>query len=281
MTQAHEVGIKEARSVMELVRRRFGDDFSDFSLTIFVRRLGVALEKLGLPSVDALHDMLQHGPREDYDRFLWAVLPNTTELFRDPSFWRYLRDTVLPSLASREGTSFTIWQAALDSGEELFSLLILLEELGYDECTVYSSYMGAKMLQQSSTGFMPVRTTDVDSANFTRCQLHGQFSDYVEERKGHRVFVGKLLPRVQYVQQRPVFSLPPKQEASLVLCRNQLLYFNATLCYRNLEVLAKSLRAGGYLALGVQERLANLQNCSTFTAFNERESIYRRVRSGS
>lgn len=281
MTQAHEVGIKEARSVMELVRRRFGDDFSDFSLTIFVRRLGVALEKLGLPNVDALYDMLQHGPREDYDRFLWAVLPNTTELFRDPSFWRYLRDTVLPSLASREGARFTIWQAALDSGEELFSLLILLEELGYDECTVYSSYMGTKMLQQSSTGFMPVRATDVDSANFTRCQLHGQFSDYVEERNGHRVFVGKLLPRVQYVQQRPVFSLPPKQEASLVLCRNQLLYFNATLCYRNLEVLAKSLRAGGYLALGVQERLANLQNCSTFTAFNERESIYRRVRSGS
>lgn len=281
MTQAHEVGIKEARSVMELVRRRFGDDFSDFSLTIFVRRLGVALEKLGLPSVDALCDMLEHGPREDYDRFLWAVLPNTTELFRDPSFWRYLRDTVLPSLASREGTSFTIWQAALDSGEELFSLLILLEELGYDECTVYSSYMGARMLQQSSTGFMPVRATDVDSANFTRCQLRGQFSDYVAERNGHRVFVGKLLPRVQYVQQRPVFSLPPKQGASLVLCRNQLLYFNATLCYRDLEVLAKSLRAGGYLALGVQERLANLQNCSTFTAFNERESIYRRVRSGS
>lgn len=277
MTLVREVGIKEAREVMGLIRVRYGDDFSDFSLTIFVRRLGDSLEKLGLPSVKALREMLERGTREDYDRFLWAVLPNTTELFRDPSFWRYLRDSVLPSIAAREGTSFTIWQAALDSGEELFSLLILLEELGYSDCTVYSSYLGARMLRQSSSGYLPVHATDIDAANFQRCQLNGQFGDYVEERGGHRVFVSELLTGVRYVKQGPVFSPLPEQGVSLVLCRNQLLYFNSTLCYRNLKVLGESMRSGGYLALGVQESLANLQNCSIFTLHNGRESVYRRV----
>lgn len=277
MTLVREVGIKEAREVMEIVKSRYGDDFSNFSLTIFVRRLGVSLEKLGLSSVRALRDMLQCGIRDDYDRFLWAVLPHTTELFRDPSFWRCLRDEVLPSLASHEGPSFTVWQAALDSGEELFSLLILLEELGYTDCTVYSSYLGGKMMRQSSSGYLPIHATDIDWANFTRCQLGGQFGDYIQEYEGHRVYKSAMLSRVQYVQQGPVFSPIPARGVSLVLCRNQLLYFNPTLCYWNLSVLAESMRAGGYLALGVQESLANLQNCSTFTLHNERESIYRRV----
>lgn len=277
MTLVRGVGIKDTREVMALIRARYGDDFSDFSLTIFVRRLGVALEKLGLSSVKSLLDVLQHGPREAYDRFLWAVLPNTTELFRDPSFWRALRDSVLPAIASREGSGFTIWQAALDSGEELFSLLIILQELGYSDCTVYSSYLGARMLQQSSSGYLPIHATDIDAANFTRCQLQGQFSDYVKECEGHRVFSSELLSRVRYVPQRPEFTPLPARGVSLVLCRNQLLYFNPTLCYRTLSSLAESMRVGGYLALGVQESLANLQNCSIFTLYNERESIYRRV----
>lgn len=277
MTLVREIGIKETRRVMEIVRSRYGDDFSDFSLTIFVRRLGEAMAKLRLPSVEVLCDKLERGSREDYDHFLWAILPKTTELFRDPSFWRALRETVLPSIRSRQ-RSFTIWQAALDSGEELFSLLILLQELGYDDCTVYSSYMGSKMLEQSSRGYLPFRATDVDMANFTRCQLEGQFTDYVEDRGDHRIFVGGLLGGVRYVPQGPIFTKLPDRDVSLVLCRNQLLYYNLTLCYKNLSVLSESVRAGGYLALGVQERLANLQNCSNFTLFNERESIYRRLR---
>lgn len=276
MTLVREVGIKDTREVMALIRARYGDDFSDFSLTIFVRRLGVALEKLGLSSVKSLRDMLQHGPREAYDRFLWAVIPNTTELFRDPSFWRALRDSLLPSIASRDGRSFTIWQAAFDSGEELFSLLIILQELGYNDCTIYSSYLGARMLHQSSGGYLPIHATDIDVANFTRCQLRGQFSDYVKECEGHRLFSSELLSRVRYVPQRPEFVPLPERGVSLVLCRNQLLFFNPTLCYRNIATLAESMRAGGYLALGVQESLANLQNCSNFTLYNRQESIYRR-----
>ena len=259
MTWAGDIGIKETRELMVLLREKYGDDFNDFSLTIFVRRLGVALEKLGLPTARALRDMLQRGNRSDYDRFLWALLPKTTELFRDPSFWRCLRDRVLPEIAKRAGERFTVWQAALDSGEELFSLLILLQEGGYEGCTVYCSYLGERMLRQSSSGYLPIRATDIDSANFMRCQLRGQFSDYVRE-----------------VSQGPEFIPLETEDVSLVLCRNQLLYFNPKLCSRNLEILSRSLRQGGYLAIGVQERLVNLHNCSNFTLFTEQENIYRR-----
>ena len=68
MTWAGDIGIKETRELMELLREKYGDDFNDFSLTIFVRRLGVALEKLGLPTAQALRNMLQRGNRSDYDR---------------------------------------------------------------------------------------------------------------------------------------------------------------------------------------------------------------------
>lgn len=276
MTWAGDIGVKETREVMELLREKYGDDFNDFSLTIFVRRLGVALEKLGLPTAQALRNMLQRGNRSDYDRFLWALLPKTTELFRDPSFWRCLRDRVLPEIAKRAGERFTVWQAALDSGEELFSLLILLQEGGYEGCTVYCSYLGERMLRQSSSGYLPIRATDIDSANFMRCQLRGQFSDYVREVEGHREFTGAMLPRVRYVSQGPEFIPLETEDVSLVLCRNQLLYFNPKLCSRNLDILSRSLRQGGYLAIGVQERLVNLHNCSNFTLFTEQENIYRR-----
>lgn len=272
-----EIGVKGTRAVITAIAARWGDDFTDCSLTIFTRRLIEASRTLGIADLDTLLSKIETGPRADYDHFLSLLLPRTTEMHRDPSFWRLLKEELLPMLI-RQGEPLVIWQAAFDTGEELFSLLVVLDELDCQDVTIYSSYMGERMVAAVRTGLLPLRRTDVDSANYHRYNVNGDFSRWLREESNSRFFSSPLLEKVTFIPQQPEFVIPDGLQANLILCRNQLLYFNSSLSHRNVLRLAEALRPGGYLALGVQERLESLSNISTFTLHNERESVYRRRR---
>lgn len=274
-----DVSIKEARSVIDLIEKVHGDRFTDFSLAVFSSRFNYAMGFFGFRFIDQFVAALRANEDSFYDRFLDIMIPRTTEMFRDPTFWRELRQQIIPDLLRVHGDRLRIWQACLDSGEELFSLLIVLEELGVrGDCQVYSSYMGERVRERIMRGYLPMSREEVDGANYGRYSRLGSLDKYVTRSSERRIFDTKLLSGVDFKRMQPEFSSWSGAQVHLVLCRNMFLYFTLSLCGRNVQVLSDSLMSGGVLALGVKESLENIPNSATFTLLNGFERIYRRRR---
>ena len=100
-SEIRELGIKEIRAVIAAIRVGYGDDFTDFNLGVLSRRISMAMNRLGMRQLESFCQALQGGDRILYRRLLAELTPPTTELLRDPSFWRHLRDDVIPPLAEK------------------------------------------------------------------------------------------------------------------------------------------------------------------------------------
>ena len=272
-----DVSIKEARCVIDLIEKLHGDRFTDFSLAVFSSRFNYAMGFFGFRFIDQFVAALRANEDSFYDRFLDIMIPRTTEMFRDPTFWRELRQQVIPDLLRVHGGRLRIWQACFDSGEELFSLLIVLEELGVrGACKVYSNYMCERVRARILGGSLPLSREEVDGANYGRYSRLGSLEKYVTRSTDRRVFDTNLLSGVEFKRMQPEFSKWSDDRVHLVLCRNMFLYFTLPLCGRNVQVLSDSLLSGGVLALGVKESLENIPKSATFTLLNGFERIYRR-----
>lgn len=268
--------IKAAREVVAQVKLSYGDDLTDLSLPFLQHRLWRMLGRLGMRRSEDLLARLRQGDPVFYADFLQLLWPRTTEMFRDPSFWRLLRDSVIP-LLTQSGHPLRVWQAAFDSGEELYSLLILLEELGMADSVVYSSYMGAHMLRGAESGCLVSGSLKVHEGNYQRFNMEGDIHRYVQESASGEVrFILPSLSAVTFVAQAVGFQ-SLAEPVDLILCRNQLLYFASGLSARNVVALASSLVKGGMLGVGIRECLAGSENTAIFTLVNGEERVYRCV----
>lgn len=272
----NNLGIKDTRHLMETIREVYGDDFQEVSLGVFSRRLGRAMELFGMRDPMQLEKALR--AREGfYEQLLAVLVPPCTEMFRDPAFWRALREVVLEQLVVRHGEALRCWVAAQGSGEELYSLLILLEELGLRrQATVYCGYLGERGRERIQKGLLPEDTASVDAANYTRYNSAGLLGDYLVREGGQRGLRQDLLAGVEMRRVAAVVSPWESEPLHLVLCRNQFLYFTQRLSEMNMEVLWQSMAVGGVLALGIKERLENLEKGRTFIALNGAEGLYRK-----
>ena len=274
--EVHELGIKEIRAVIAAIRKGYGDDFTDFNLGILSRRVAMSMNRLGLRQIDRLCQTLQSGDRLFYTRLLAELTPPTTELLRDPSFWLHLRGDVIPKLVARND-KLRILQAAYGTGEELYSLLIVLEELRVrDNVEISCAFLSEETLTQIRTARLPIRRREIDEANFARFEASAPYANYVLNTAEESLFRQELLENVSFIRLSPEYDLPADASFHLILCRNQFLYFNLQLGARNMQVLFDHLLAGGVLVLGTKECLESYQNGSTFTVLNREESIYRK-----
>ena len=272
-----DLSIKEIRAIIAAIHVGHGDDFSDFNLGVLSRRMAMAMNRLGVRQTDVFCQMLQGGEPSFYQRLLAEITPPTTELLRDPSFWFHLREDILPSLISKN-EKLKILQAAYDTGEELYSLLIVLEELKlHAKVELTSVYLSTDTQTQICSCKLPFRRQEIDKANFVRFEASAPYEQYVSRVAADTVlFHGELLADVHFIRLDPVFNLPADTRYHLILCRHQFLYFNLQLGIRNMQNLFDRLRTGGVLVLGTKESLDSYQNGSTFTVLNREESIYRK-----
>lgn len=278
-SEIRELGIKEIRAVIAAIRVGYGDDFTDFNLGVLSRRISMAMNRLGMRQIESFCQALQGGDRILYRRLLAELTPPTTELLRDPSFWRHLRDDVIPPLAEKR-EKLRILQAAYGTGEELYSLLIVLDQLKLREkVEVTCAYLSEDTRLQIQSARLPARRREVDEANLTRFDSSATYSTYVENLHDESIFRPALLDGVTYIRLSPEYDLPLDVRYHLILCRNQFLYFNLQLGARNMQVLFDRLLTGGVLVLGIKEGLDSYQNGSTFTILNREESIYRKKES--
>ena len=268
----YEIGIVDTRAVIKALSG-IGYDFRDYALTAFKHRLEHVISLHALKNADGLIAKLLSSP-DFVDQFLYDVIPATTEMFRDPSFWRALRDEVLPEVM--KSVRPKIWLAALDSGEELFSIAIALKEHDLlNQVQIFANYNSDKRLAQIKAGLLDPRNMENNEANYLRMSGHNSVGSYYTT-KGHAVvFDPELIQNVTFLKQKTAIT-ETTGAAKLILFRNRTIYQNHFLQERNLQTLTNSLVPGGFLALGIKETLENTNTSNKFIVFNENEKLYKR-----
>ncbi|MCS7074622.1 MAG: protein-glutamate O-methyltransferase CheR, partial [Bacteroidia bacterium] len=244
--------IEELEKLTNAIMTKYGYDFSNYAVSSFKRRVLMVLKKNGLKSIDMLVQRLMFDPNF-FEQFVIEITVNTTEMFRDPSFWKALRMTILPILNSRQ--EFNIWHAACSTGEEVLSMAILLKEEGMlERARIFATDINQLVLKRAAQGKVPVRSLELYTNNYKGTNPKGEFSDYYQLQDNEAVFDKSLLQNVRF-KHHDLAVDHHFYKFDLIFCRNVMIYFNQYLQNRVFELFHNSLFLGGYLALGAKESL--------------------------
>lgn len=261
--------------VEELTNQLFSTtklDFRSYAKSSLRRRFIRLSERNAIQSHKGLLDYLSN--ISDIDSFVESITVNTTEMFRDPSFWETLRENILPALSAYE--TIRIWHAGCSTGEEVVSMQILLEELGLRHKTfTLASDINRHVLRGAAAGVFSRKNFDLSAGNYHTAGGRLDFSKYIESQTETTCYVKKdLLANVEFKRldlvQEQVFK-----KFDLILCRNVLIYFEFSLQEFVIEKFKNALHKDGLLAIGQKESIINTALLQQLTCINEQEKIYR------
>ena len=258
---------------LEALNRRYHYDFRSYSRSSLMRRADVVRERLGCHSLSEVQGRLLREP-DVLHEVIDSMTVQVSDLFRDPSYYRALREQVIPHL--RTFPSLKVWVAGCANGEELYSMAILFAEEGLlDRTMFYATEINRRALAKAGAGVYDIARIPGFTSNYQLAGGKSSLSDYYTAAYGGAAFDRAL-------RQRTVFSehdLATDQvfsEVHLVSCRNVMIYFDTVLQDRALGLFADSLVRGGFLGLGAHETLRFSSRSAAFTSFNEQERIWRR-----
>jgi chemotaxis protein methyltransferase CheR len=254
---------------------RYGYDFRNYARASLTRRVRKALQREGLKSVSALQTKLLHD-EDAAMRFVASMSVHTTAMFRDPEVYRLLREQVLPML--RTYPFVRIWHAGCSSGEEVYSLAIMLEEEGlYDRCRIYATDMSDLIVERARKGVFALRDMREHTRAYHSAGGKQDFSAYYVADDRAAVFRKALSRNVVFSQHNLVCD-SAFNEFQLIMCRNVLLYFDQTLRERAYDLFAASMGKLGWLVLGKQESLRFSGHASSYRELRDGMRVYRRLR---
>lgn len=261
---------------VEALNRRYHYDFRSYSRNSLMRRTEVARERLGCATISELQGRLLREP-DVLHEVIDAMTVQVSDLFRDPSYYRTLRREVIPHL--RTFPSLKIWVPGCANGEELYSLAILLAEEGLlERAMFYATDVNRRALAKAQSGIYDIARLPGFSANYQAAGGKGSLSDYYTAAYNSAAFHRHLRARTLF-SEHDLATDQVFAEVHLISCRNVMIYFDETLQNRVLGLFAQSLVRGGFLGMGAHETLRFSVHGDAFSAFNERERVWRRTTS--
>jgi chemotaxis protein methyltransferase CheR len=263
----------EFRLLIEAIYRLYHYDFRDYAGASLRRRLRTALIRFECETLSQLQDRLLHEPRV-FHALLDHLTVQVSEMFRDPTYFRSLREHVVPLL--RTYPSLKVWVAGCSSGEEAYSLAILLREEGLLSRTlIYATDINLHTLQRAESGIYSIDRIAGFTVNHRESGASSSLSDYYTAAYGRAIFDKSLKERIVFSDHSlatdSVFA-----EVQLVSCRNVLIYFNRELQDRALKLFHDSLCRHGFLGIGSKESLRFSSQAGAFEAFVRQDRIYRK-----
>lgn len=267
--------VQEIRALLEALYERYGYDFREYALASLRRRIRSVLDAEALPTIGALRERLVDDTAA-MERFLLAVSVNVTTLFRDPEFFLAVRRRVVPLL--RTYPFVRIWHAGCSTGEEVYSMAILLHEEGlYPRCRIYATDMNEAVLRQAREGIFPLHVVSEYAANYREAGGTRELSEYYSTGYGHAIFRSFLKENIVFSQHNLAVD-GSFNEFHLILCRNVMIYFQRSLQHRVHELLYNSLVRFGVLGLGSKESLHFTPHEHDYEPLEGRWKLYRRIR---
>jgi len=264
----------ELKLLLEAIYHRYQHDFRHYAIASLRRRVAQAMQQFDCRSVSQLQDRVLHEP-EIFAQMLQFLTVQVSEMFRDPGYFSVLRREVVPVL--RTYPSIKMWIAGCSTGEEVWSMAIVLAEEGLlDRTLIYATDINPEALKAAKAGVFPVDRMPLFSENYIAAGGRNSLSDYYHAAYEGAIFTRSLRQRVLFADHSlatdSVFS-----EVQFVSCRNVLIYFNRPLQDRALGLFAEALVHRGYLGLGARESLHFSSHASRFTEVPGGEKLYRKL----
>lgn len=255
------------------IRVRYGYDFAHYSRASLKRRLERALAQTRFERYSELLDRLFHDEKI-FDEFLKIMSVTVTEMFRDPDFYHAVRNQVVPVLKTYP--FIKIWHAGCATGEEVYSMALLLYEEGFlDRAQIYATDFNKHSLDTASNGVYSAKHMADYAANYRAAGGKGYFPDYYSDGYELAKFKDFLKERITFSYHNLVTD-GVFGEMNMICCRNVLIYFDKTLQDQVLLKFAESLRHGGFLCLGNRESLNFTAVKSLFTPVDKTQRIYQK-----
>jgi len=269
-----KIGIIDFRNIIKVIQEVYNIDFSDYALTSLKRRLEKVMTINCFNTVDEMLMKLKDSS-DFFENFLFDISVEDTEMFRDPSFWRELKDVILPKTIN--GTEYSIWMPDLTSGEELFSLAIVLQEMEiFHNTKIIATSMSQKNLDTIKSGVLDSKKMEINIANYKRMKSKDNMQSYFVETNGKVEIDLKLIENVHFEKINMLTDKLPTK-VKLILYRNKLIYFNQPLQSRVLSLLHQALVPGGHFVIGIKETLDIFNTEKKFLQVDESENIFKKL----
>lgn len=260
--------------LLEGLYRLHGFDFREYSRASIKRRILEIMRAEKLASVSALQDKVLHDPA-CLERLLLGLSVHASAMFRDPSFYLTFRQQVVPLL--RTYPTVQIWIAGCSTGEEVYSLAILLmEERLYARCRIYATDISEAVLRKAREGIFPLAAMREYTANYHQAGGTNEFSDYYTAQYDSVIFSAALKHNLVFSQHN-LATDGSFNEFQVILCRNVMIYFNKELQARVHNLLYDSLSMFGVFGLGNKESLKFTPRADAYRHLNEKDKLYRKI----
>ena len=269
-TQDIELGL-----LVDAVYRQYHYDFRQYARASIRRRVAAAMTQLGGETVSQVQDRVLHD-RAAFQVLLNALTVPVSDLFRDPTYFLALRQHVVPVL--RTYPSLKVWVAGCSTGEEVYSLAILLKEEGLlEQAIIYATDINAERLHAAEAGVYPLERLPAFTENHQRSGGRGSLSQYYVAAYGRAVF-DKALRRNVVFSDHSLATDSVFAEVQLVSCRNVLIYFNRQLQDHAVGLFREALGVGGFLGLGARESLRFTRHAEAFREVVAGERLFQKRR---
>ncbi|HSB96531.1 MAG TPA: CheR family methyltransferase [Spongiibacteraceae bacterium] len=272
--QSSEAFERDLDTLLDTIYQQYNQDFRDYSPISLQRRVKHALRRLGCETVAELQLKLAQTPAL-FTGLLQYLTVSVSELFRDPLYFRAVRELVVPVLQTY--SSRKIWIAGCSSGEEVCSLAIVLHEEGLLEKTIiYATDINPAALDRARKGIFGIEHMQRCTENYQRAGGKCAFSDYYSAAYGSAIFDRALLRNVVFADHSlatdSVFT-----ETQFISCRNVLIYFNRNLKERAFKLFHESLARKGLLGLGSRENMDFLTSTTLFEPVLKSARLFRKI----
>lgn len=251
-----------------------GFDFREYSRASIKRRILEMTRAEKLKTVSALQDKVLHDS-DCLERFLLGLSVHATAMFRDPSFYSTFRKRVVPLL--RTYPTVQIWVAGCSTGEEVYSLAILLHEEGlYHKSRIYATDISQQVLRKAREGIFPLAAMRDYTANYHNAGGTHEFSDYYTAQYDNVIFSNWLKRNITFSEHN-LATDGSFNEFQVILCRNVMIYFNKDLQARVHHLLYESLSMFGVFGLGNKESLKFTPQAALYEHIDETDKLYRKI----
>jgi chemotaxis protein methyltransferase CheR len=274
VSAARDVEEIEVALLLEAVYRRYGFDFREYAPASLKRRVWRRVHGEGLETISELQARVLHDPA-CMERLLLDLSINVTSMFRDPSFYGAFREKVVPLLRTYPFTR--IWFAGCSTGEEVYSLAIVLDEEELLERTrLYATDINEGVITRARRGVFPLEKMQEYTQNYVQAGGERAFSEYYLANYDGAVFDRRLTENAVFAQHNLV-SDGPFNEFHVIVCRNVMIYFDRTLQERVFRLFHDSLARFGVLALGQKETIRFSGYAGRFEELDDREKLWKKI----
>lgn len=263
----------EMSLLLEGIYRLKGIDFRDYAMPSLKRRIRRIMVAEGVSTVSQLQDRIFRDPVV-WMRFVSAITISVTSLFRDPPFYAALREHVIPVLKALP--FIRIWHAGCATGEEVYSLAILLQEEGLlEKCRIYATDINESVLKIARLGIYPLAVMEAYASNYAASGGKGDFQDYYTAKYENAIMRSYLKDKIIF--SRHDLALDGSfNEFNVIFCRNVMIYFNKELQGRVHKLLYDSLATNGILTLGKKETIRYTPFESHYRELLHEEQLYQK-----